>query len=65
MYDDASLLGEVYEPFPDLSPVTIGFEDCEGFLAHLQRRKAAAEKNSARHSSGTQQLLGTAELDNA
>ena len=42
-----------------------GLEDCKSRSAHLRGKGASAEKNPARHSPGSQQSLGSNELDNA
>ena len=46
-------------------PGMSGLEDCKSRSAHLRDKDAIAEKNPARHSPGSQQSLGSNELDNA
>ena len=46
-------------------PGMSGLEDCESRFAHLGDKGAIAEENPARHSPGSQQSMGSNELDNA
>ena len=46
-------------------PGMSGLEDCKSRYALLRDKNAIAEKNPARHSPGSQQSLGSNELDNA
>ena len=71
MVGHTSTLRKFHEPYTSHAgllwkqPGMSGLEDCKSRSAHLRDKDAIAEKNPARHSPGSQQSLGSNELDNA
>ena len=65
MIDHAPLPRERPDHFLDLSPVEIGFGDCDSLFARMKKRKAAAKKYSPRNSRGKRRSLESRELGNS
>ena len=71
MAGHTSTLRKFHEPYTSHAgffwkqPGMSGLEDCKSRSAHRRDKDAIAEKNPARQSPGSQQSLGSNELDNA